>query len=90
LALQSRGGNVKFDVKNGKDVIVVDCQGNQVPLVASFDTDTKEAELFLRLSDTPLRIAMGMDAQGKLCALKIKTVLPGCRAVDIRTGEELK
>jgi hypothetical protein len=75
-----------------KDVKVVDFMGKEVAFVKSFDTETKEAELYIANRDNKVTVIKdGSEASPTMGqVLIVKVSLPGCKAINKRTGEEVK
>lgn len=87
---------MKIDINDpiGRITKIVDFVGKTIPLVKSFDTETKEAELYLMTSQEGSRkgiLIVSVDASELLgTALLAKIILPGCKAINKETGEEIK
>lgn len=79
---------LKAGTKKARNVKIVDAMGNKIPYIIFFDTKTKEAEIFLRGSND--KIIVVKRKNGKNDLLSVKTVLLGCKAVDVTTLEEIK
>lgn len=79
--------------EEAKDVRVVDSMGKEIPFVKSFNTETKEAEIYIRAKDdSPGKKIVVVRDEGETIGrpLLVKVSLPGCKAINKVTGEEIK
>jgi len=88
---------LRRDDPNTVKMGVFDAAGQQLPYVVSFDTETSEIEMFIKLKDEEavkdsderfLYLAIA-DKDGELKPFAAKFVLPGAYAMD-ETGKVLK
>jgi len=61
--------------QNGKDKILIDSTGKQIPYVKSFNDETKEVELFLKAQSGVGCIVSGGEI------LVIKVIIPDAKVV---------
>ena len=83
---------IQASTELGSKTKIVDAMGKVIPLVKSFDTETKDAELFI---STKLEgkftgsVAVVSGPSGNE-VLVIKCKLLGCKAIDRKTLREIK
>jgi len=83
---------ITSDNELARDVKVIDFMGKEVAFVKSFDTETKEAELYISNRDNKITVIKDgteeSDTVGQVLIVKVK--LPGCKVINKRTGEEVR
>lgn len=83
--IQQAEVNMKVDCKDklGRDVKLLDEMGQTITGCKSFDTDTKEAEIYVRANANKLLVS-----EGKVLLVTVK--LPNAKLVNRLTGAEIK
>ena len=69
-----KGQLMKWTPENGKDKIVIDEMGKQVPYVVTFDDETQEAQILIKGKNGII------VAGGEM--LKVTVKIPGAKVVD--------
>ena len=73
-------------------VKVVDAFGKEIPFVKSFNTETKEAEIYISDKNNNIILIQKEDNTESVLygPLIARVVLRGCKVLDRTTGEEIK
>lgn len=85
---------IAANTPQGTRTKVLDFMGKEIQWIKNFNTETKEAEIFIpckELRGSTGRIAVVQTDPNSTTgeALTVKTVLLGCKAVDRETGLEI-
>lgn len=80
---------MKLDGKHPlrRDIKIIDEMGHVIPYCATFDTDTKVAEIYLTAQKENGKNTI-VVSRGQ--ALKVSVKLPNAKAIQKSTGQELK